>query len=134
MPGGNPNLNTTIAADWTKPTTHRLDWVPNLATFFANDGPSKKLTEGVPTEASTLSLNMWSSGNQWGGAMAAGGSASMNIEWIEMVYDTESGYQSKRAVEGGRRHARRWSSGSRGCTNVCNVDGVAVKGTPELAK
>lgn len=66
--------------------------------------------------------------------MAEGGSASMKIDWIEMVYDTEGGSQSKRTVENGRSHARRWTSGSGGCTNICNVDGVAMKGTPEPVK
>ena len=125
---GNPTLNTTFSGSRTNYNTYRLDWVPSKASFIANDGPAKVLTTAGPTKACTLNVNMWSAGEGWGGPMAPGGSATLNVQWIEAVYNPSAAAPSR--VRRSEIHHRR-QAGS--CTNVCNVDGVAKVGTPELA-
>ena len=88
---GNPTLNTTISSSWNEQyNTYRFDWIPAKASFYNNDSPAKHLTTAVPTKACTLNVNMWSSGEQWGGAMAEGESATLSVQWIEAVYNGSS--------------------------------------------
>ena len=128
---GNPTLNTTIGSPWTDYNTYRLDWIPSKASFFNNDDPVKELTTAVPTKACTLNVNMWSAGEGWGGVMAPGGSATLNVQWIEAVYNVSAAATSrvKRYAANDASYNERRQAGS--CTTICKVDGVATVGTPE---
>jgi hypothetical protein len=44
----------------------------------------------VPTVSSSLILNMWSDGGVWSGAMKEGDEARLEIEWVEMVFNTST--------------------------------------------
>ena len=138
---GNPTLNTTIgSSSWKEYTTYRFDWTSATASFYTNNDPqAKTLNTAIPTKPCTLNLNMWSSGDQWGGAMAPGQSATMNVQWIEAVYDAANAAPAGAAKSRVRRYAAhhedvgleaRQAGGS--CNTVCKVDGVSVVGTPEV--
>jgi beta-glucanase (GH16 family) len=43
---------------WTDWTRHRLDWLPNLSAWYANDLLLAKTTYGVPQSPSYLTINM----------------------------------------------------------------------------
>ncbi len=126
---GNPNLNTTMSASRSEFVTYRLDWIPGKSSFYTNDDPAKVLTEAVPTQPCTLNVNMWSAGTGWGGAMAPGESATLNVQWIEAVYNP-SGAASR--VRRARSHGGPFLEKRQGaaCTNVCKVDGRAAPGKP----
>ena len=128
---GNPTLNTTFSGSRTDFNTYRLDWVPSKASFIVNNDQPKELTAAVPTAPCTLDVNMWSAGNGWGGYMAEGQSATLNIQWIEAVYNPGSGAKSRvrRAESQSSSSIERRQSGA--CANPCKVDGVAQRGQPE---
>lgn len=134
---GNPTLNTTLAGggSWTDYNTHRFDWIPSKASFYANDAPVKEITTAVPTKPCTLNVNMWSSGDQWGGPMAVGRSATLAVQWIEAVYNASApaAASSSRVRRGAANGAssRYEARQTGGCERVCKVDGVAEVGTPE---
>lgn len=121
----NPNFNATMDADWTQFSTHRFDWTPTASHFFVDDwSKPKTLTEGMPTLDSALILNMWSSGQGWGGEMEEGGSASMKVQWIQVYHNLRAGgsgaTNEKRSGFHGRRQAGEQADV---CTqeNTCNV-------------
>src|SRR5437588_7252661 len=66
---------------------------------------------------------MWSDGGEWSGNITKGQTAYMEIEFIEMVYNT-SGRNPSKVKRGGT---------SIKCTDIYSVDGVSVVGTPEPA-
>ena len=123
---GNPNLNTTFHGSRTDFNTYRFDWTAGKASFRVNHDPAKLLTVAVPTQPCPLNVNMWSAGDGWGGAMAPGQSASLNIEWIEAVYNSPGADAGTPASRVRRRQA-----GAGSCANACKIDGVAKAGIPE---
>lgn len=132
---GNPTLNTTIGASWREYSTHRLDWTSAKASFSSNADAAKELTTAVPTKPCTLSVNMWSAGDEWGGAMAPGQSATLSVQWIEAVYNgTASAPPPSRVRRYASQDAAQLEPRQAGkCNSVCKVDGVAVPGIPEAA-
>ena len=99
---------------WMAWTTYRLDWTNGRSQWFANDVSLSNKTYGVPKKASQFIMNLWSNGGLWSGNMSVGGQATMDIQWVDMVYNVSSG------------------SKATGCKNVCRVDGVKAVGFPEL--
>ena len=126
---GNPTVNTTMSASRSEYVTYRLDWIPGKSSFYTGNDPVKVLTDAVPTSPCTLNMNMWSAGTGWGGAMAEGKSAVMNVQWIEAVYDDASAPSRVRRARshGGPLLGKRQSGG---CANACKVDGGAAPGSP----
>lgn len=98
---------------------------------------------GVPRWPSGLVVNLWGDGGVWSGGMAGGGEAGLEIQWVEMVFNTSG------PVDGlvtGARRARRWwwwrgrggegreKRGVGGCRVPCTVDGVRRVGWPEYVR
>lgn len=113
--------------DWTDWNTHRLDWTPDVSAWYVNDVFVASNTYGIPSLPSYLTLNMWSNGASWSGNMTIGEAAYLEIQWIEMVFNTSgpaTGYDV------GNSKAKRRRSG--GCGTVCAVDGVRQVGFPEV--
>lgn len=87
--GGNPTFVKDFPFGWDQMLTHRFDWEPDVVRFWVEDRWMGDLRKGVPQSPSTLCLNMWSSGEQtWGGSMAEGGEARMEIRWVQGFYNT----------------------------------------------
>ena len=154
----NPTLNTTFSGTRSDFNTYRFDWISSKVSFIINSDPPKTLTSAVPTKPCTLDLNMWSCGDGWGGAMAAGQSAVMEVQWIEALYGGGTGtgtgteatpvssaagraktrtkrsesQQTDTPPQHRREVGKRQTSGS-SCANPCKVDGVAQVGVPEPA-
>jgi hypothetical protein len=79
-------------------------------------------------------MNMWSDGGVWTGNMSLYDEAYLQIQWIEVVYNTSGPFAgtSKRDEHGagGLLEKRK---GTPGCMAVCSVDAdVNVTGTPVL--
>ncbi|KAL2863280.1 glycoside hydrolase family 16 protein [Aspergillus lucknowensis] len=79
MPGG---------AVWTEWNEHRLDWTEGLSLWYLNGAEVVRKTYSVPTEPSSVILNLWGDGGSWSGEMEVGAAAYLEIEWIEILYNT----------------------------------------------
>ncbi|KAI9888603.1 MAG: hypothetical protein M1814_006619 [Vezdaea aestivalis] len=106
-------------SDWT---VHRLDWTPGLTTWYANSLPQTNKTYSVPKKASQIILNMWSDGGSWSGPMKVGDTAFMDVEWIELVYNTTA--DEKNSAKG-------YFGKDESCPKMCKVDAVNTVGVPE---
>lgn len=69
---------------------------------------------------------MWSDGGVWSGNMSVGDTAYMEIEWVEMAFNT-SGPDDLSSRD---LHKR---AGQPECQTMCTIDGVTVVGNPEIA-
>jgi hypothetical protein len=127
---------------WTDWTTHRLDWTPTISVWYANDVFVCSKTYGVPKNPSYLTINMWSNGGNWSYNMTVGHAAYLEIQWIEMVFNTSgpvtglpdpesSTNPSKRDFESQlsghleKRHSHQ-------CGTVCGIDGTPQVGFPVI--
>jgi beta-glucanase (GH16 family) len=127
--GTNPGLR-----DWTLWNTYRLDWMPKVTGWYVNAESVANISFQVPRDPSSLILNMWSDGGSWTGNMSLYDEAYLQIQWMEVVYNTSGPYggASKRdeSSAGGVLEKRK---GTPGCKVVCSVDEkVNVTGTPAL--
>lgn len=121
---------------WTAWNEHRMDWLPGRSAWYVNGISVSNLTYGVPTKPSGLVLNAWSDGGVWSGNMSVGDQAYLEIQWIEMVFNTSG-------PAGGSSGAPHPTQGTRGaadlnkrkdhhgCKTPCAVDGVKTVGFPE---
>ena len=102
-----------VNASWTDWNEYQLNWLPGQSEWFVNGLSRLNKTYGVPNIASSFQIKMWSDGSSWPGNMSVGGLATLDIEWIDMVYNT--------SVQP--------SGGS--CKTVCNIDDVSNDPNPK---
>ncbi|CAH0028365.1 unnamed protein product [Clonostachys rhizophaga] len=113
--------NGILFSDWV---VHRLDWTPDRSVWYVDGQETANIKFQTPRDASRVHFNTWSNGGSWTGKMLVGGEAFMQIQWIEMVYNTttENVMSDKE---------RRWAPGGvlseRGATGhhcqvVCSID------------
>ncbi|KAF2455699.1 concanavalin A-like lectin/glucanase domain-containing protein, partial [Lineolata rhizophorae] len=79
MPPGQP---------WDDWQVHRLDWLPGQSVWYVNGVQTGATRINVPDVAQMVILNMWSNGGSFAGRMEVGGEAYLNVQWLEMVYNT----------------------------------------------
>ncbi|VUC33311.1 unnamed protein product [Clonostachys rosea] len=77
--------NGSLFSDWV---VHRLDWTPNRSIWYVDGQETANIEFQTPRDASRVHFNTWSNGGSWTGEMPVGGEAFMQIQWIEMVYNT----------------------------------------------
>ena len=111
-----------IDNSWTDWTTYRLDWINGRSEWFANNVSVSNKTYGVPKKGSQFIMNSWSNGGNWSGNMTVGGQSTMDVQWVDMVYNVSSGV--------GKRSNK--ADGGSGCKVVCRIDGVRTVGFPEV--
>lgn len=87
-------------SDWL---VHRLDWTPRRSTWYVDGNQTAAIAFQVPRDPSHVVFNVWSDGGYWSGNMSMGGQVALQIQWIEMVYNTT------KEDEGG-------------CGAVCSID------------
>ena len=100
---------------WTEWNDYQVDWLPEQSRWWVNGRPYANNTYGVPREPSNFQISMWGDGGPWVGKMAIGGLATLDIEWIDMVYNLSN-----------------QNSVGLSCKNVCNVDNVGNDFNPVL--
>ncbi|POR38748.1 Uncharacterized protein TPAR_01063 [Tolypocladium paradoxum] len=134
--GDNPKAtrNATMPRDleWTDWAVHRMDWTPKRSVWYVDGDEVASIEFQVPRDASGININSWSDGGNWSGNMSVGGEAKLQIQWIEMVYNTtDKGVQSQSRSDGDhlgpRRLARR--DGGNNCRVVCSIDETNETGT-----
>ncbi|KAL4863692.1 hypothetical protein BDV12DRAFT_177194 [Aspergillus spectabilis] len=89
IPGASVAAEMLNGARWTDWHTHRLDWTPELSSWYLDGQLAHTKTYGIPRVPSTIILNMWGDGGPlWTGEMAIGAAAYLEIEYIEIYYNT----------------------------------------------
>ncbi|KAH7054470.1 concanavalin A-like lectin/glucanase domain-containing protein [Macrophomina phaseolina] len=128
-----PQASLKIAQlpSWRDWQDHRIDWLPHRSNWYLNNVLRATNTYSVPRKPSGLVLNMWSDGGEWSGNMSVNGSAELQIQWIELVFNTSGPVEGPGGENAGAgRLVKR--KGKR-CDVVCRVDGVNKTGFPEIA-
>ena len=142
----NSTKNATMppTMKWTGWTRYRLDWSPGVTSWYVNGDLLSSIKFQAPRDPASLILNAWSDGGAWTGHMEEGNRAYMQLQWLEMVYNTTAAggsdgerRRNKRAL-GDRGESfigwliRRTEEKKDGCAKVCSVDTTNVTGTPFL--
>ncbi|KAL5335756.1 concanavalin A-like lectin/glucanase domain-containing protein [Aspergillus crustosus] len=88
IPGASVRATLLNGARWDEWHTHRLDWTPELSSWFLDGELAHTKTYGIPREPSTIILNMWGDGGPlWSGDIAIGAAAYLEVEYIEIYYN-----------------------------------------------
>lgn len=67
---------------------YRLDWLPGKSAWYVNGKKLASSTTNVPTISSSIFINMWNNNGPFGGNMAVGKSARLDVQWIEMAFNS----------------------------------------------
>jgi beta-glucanase (GH16 family) len=129
IPQATVNASDPSSRAWTLWNTFRVDWTPGLTTWYVNGEVAASIAFQAPKDPTGIIMNMWGDGGLWTGPMQVYDEAYLQIQWIEMVYNTSGPYLGadtrKRDVLEKRK--------TPGCQAVCSVDNeVNVTGTPVL--
>ncbi|KAI9721978.1 MAG: hypothetical protein M1812_001936 [Candelaria pacifica] len=135
-------VDAVVPTNWTDWNDHRLDWLPHKTSWYINGVHTVDNTYSVPREASCLTMNMWSNGGEgWTGKMRVGGSAELQIQWIDMVFNTSGpvtgppgATTKKRDVATLSSRLMRRKRAETPCKVACAVDGVKKVGFPEVVR
>ncbi|KAI9166621.1 Beta-glucanase [Paramyrothecium foliicola] len=123
MPGG---------LRWSDWSVHRLDWTPSRSIWYVDGAEVANIEFQTPRDPSGLNFNVWSNGGSWSGNMSTYDEAFMQIQWIEMVFNTtghvddENHQESRRAAGTVGQIVPRDDNG--GCGVVCSIDETGKTG------
>ncbi|KAL7936342.1 glycoside hydrolase family 16 protein [Trichoderma chlorosporum] len=148
----NPNAtrNVTLPGDmiWSQWAVYRFDWTSQSSVWYVDGQQLANITFQVPQEASGINFNAWSDGGSWSGNMTVYDQANLQIQWIEMIYNTSA--QAQAQAQTRRGPSRLWSrdAGPRGelprrrdlssrasrggCKVVCSIDEVVEAGAATM--
>ncbi|KAL3472069.1 concanavalin A-like lectin/glucanase domain-containing protein [Aspergillus californicus] len=88
-----PEASSDVVMDgavWNDWNDHRLDWTPGLSSWYLNGKLAVTKTYGIPREPSSLLMNIWGDGGSWSGNMTIGSAAYLEIQWIEVLFNTSA--------------------------------------------
>ena len=130
-------INGSQSQDWSQWNVYRLDWMPKQSSWYVNGNSVANIKFQVPRDPAGLMVNMWSDGGSWTGNMTLHDEAYLQIQWIQLAYNTSGPYggnaAKKRDDEGGFGGPLVKRKGSKGCKVVCGLDEqVNITGTPAL--
>ncbi|KAF2971721.1 hypothetical protein GQX73_g1791 [Xylaria multiplex] len=106
QPGSTPDATTIVdlATPWTQWQEHRYDWTPTSSDWYVDGKKVASIRLQTPTSPLSVIMNVWSDGGVWSGVMDVGCSAEMQVQWLDLTYNSTS----QPAVGA--------------CTNVCVID------------
>lgn len=132
--------NATVPAGWDVWALHRMDWGPDHVTWYVDGEQVAQIAFQTPRDPSQVIFNAWSDGGSWSGTMADGDAAYLQIQWVEMLYNSTG---SRKTTDANRRavppplqprsleeHLSRRADDV--CRNVCSIDETHKLGTPVL--
>jgi hypothetical protein len=99
IPGATVNVSLSSGQVYTDWHVQRLDWTPERSVFFV-DGEMMNQTDlhvPVPSPPSGFYVDMWSANSTWSGSMEVGRNATLDVLWIEMLFNTTQGIQKSGA-------------------------------------
>ncbi|RWA14255.1 hypothetical protein EKO27_g879 [Xylaria grammica] len=133
IPQSTRNATTPVQADWTQWSVHRMDWSPKNTTWYIDGRQVASIAFQVPRDPSQVIFNAWSDGGEWSGNMTIGSEAYLQIQWIEIVYNSTG--DAKTTDKRNEDTALSLSNAKRdgeGCQNICSIDDTPTTGTPVL--
>lgn len=128
------NTSVPKTNDYSQWNVWRMDWMPGQTSWYVNDISVANISFQTPKDPAGLIMNMWSDGGLWTGNMSVGQSAYMNVQWLEIAYNTSGPqHNTKRdtnlKTSSGRLNKREPEL----CQAVCSLDeNVTAVGTPKL--
>lgn len=118
IPGATVNVTMPQNKVYEHWHVHRLDWVEGRSVFFLDDEMTNTTTLQVPIAQppSRFYINMWGANSTWSGAMEVGNNATLDVLWIEMLFNTTDSVmtpstQNVCAVENGNLTIAKQSNG-----------------------
>lgn len=79
---------------WSTWNTYRVDWSPTQSSWYVNGESAANISFQVPRDPAGLIVNMWSDGGPWTGNMSIHDVAYLQIQYIEIVYNTTGPFNS----------------------------------------
>ncbi|KAI4257845.1 MAG: hypothetical protein LQ352_001495 [Teloschistes flavicans] len=110
-----PEPDSAANGSWTDWNEYQLDWLSGRSEWLINGISKLNKTYSVPSQASNFQLKIWSDGSTWPGNMTVGGLATLDVEWIDIVYNTSQ------------------EAAGASCKKVCSVDSIATSAVPQVA-
>lgn len=106
QPGGTDGATSTVSlsSPWTEWQEHRYDWTPGSSDWYVDGEKVASIQLQTPTDPLGVIMNVWSDGGVWTGVMDVGGAAEMQVQWLDLTYNTTS------------------ETGSGSCSSVCVID------------
>jgi beta-glucanase (GH16 family) len=77
---------------WSSWNTYRVDWMPTQSSWYVNGQSVANISFQVPRDPAGLIVNMWGDGGPWTGNMSIHDAAYLQIQYIEIVYNTSGPY------------------------------------------
>ncbi|KAL7921941.1 glycoside hydrolase family 16 protein [Trichoderma austrokoningii] len=129
-PEATSNVTLPGGMIWSQWAVHRLDWTAQSSVWYVDGRQVANISFQVPTGASGINFNAWSDGGSWSGNMTLYDQANLQIQWIEMIYNTssESATSSKRRHDPGSGQLLRRRDVGGQCKVVCSIDEVTEAG------
>ncbi|OTA97512.1 glycoside hydrolase family 16 protein [Hypoxylon sp. CO27-5] len=123
IPQATRNVSMPNRVDWSDWQYHRMDWTPGSTSWFVDGQLMSSIQFQAPRDASRIMFNSWSDGGSWSGNMSIGAQAEMQIQWIDIVYNSTDPTPGNPFTNPG-------AGGS--CANTCSIDLTTKTGTPVL--
>jgi hypothetical protein len=132
--------NASVPISWDEWNEYRYDWVPGLSAWYINGQSVANISFHAPERPAQLILNIWSNGGSWTGNMSVGNAAYLQIQWIEIGYNTSNEKSQKRyaaseqisrSAVGVERSLDNRAKPAQ-CKRVCQIDSLISPGTPLL--
>ncbi|RGP67772.1 hypothetical protein FLONG3_8391 [Fusarium longipes] len=99
IPKATRNATLPKGLKWDDWVVHRLDWTPERSVWYVQGQEMASIEFQTPKDPAQIILNAWSDGGSWSGNMSLGDAAYMQIQWIDMVYNTTQN-KDKRSLDG----------------------------------
>ncbi|CAG8960245.1 hypothetical protein HYFRA_00012765 [Hymenoscyphus fraxineus] len=122
--------------DWSQWNLYRLDWIPKLSEWYVNGQSVASIKFQAPVDPAGLMINMWSDGGSWTGNMSLYDEAYLQIQWMEVVYNTSGpveGIRKRNEADEINHAGPLVKRKGKGCKVVCGIDEQVEKtGTPVI--
>ncbi|KAI0834948.1 glycoside hydrolase family 16 protein [Hypoxylon sp. FL0890] len=133
------NVTIPDSRIWTSWAVYRMDWSPDCTTWYINGNEVASIPFQTPRDPSMVIFNSWSNGGSWTGNMTVGKDAYLQIQWIEIVFNTSDSSapaqsKDKRSLTmlPGDAETLFEKRDDASCFNVCSIDDTQKIGTPVL--
>ncbi|KAJ8132356.1 hypothetical protein O1611_g1270 [Lasiodiplodia mahajangana] len=135
IPQSTRNATTPVQADWTQWSVHRMDWTPKNTTWYIDGQQAASIAFQVPRDPSQVIFNAWSDGGEWSGNMTVGGEAYLQIQWIEIVFNsTGDAKTTDKRNDDTTTSLANVKRDDQGCQNICSIDDTPTTGRPVLVQ
>lgn len=136
----NATANVSMPVSWNDWNEYRYDWLPGLSAWYVNGESVANISFHAPDRPAQILINMWSNGGSWTGNMSIGDVTYLQIQWIQIAYNTsdnkppqkrhvESTSPQVRDVDSSAEISRRTDSPAT-CKKVCRIDSKNSVGVP----